>query len=313
MNVYTSLDELPKIPLEPTATLGNLDGVHRGHQVMISRLQQQAERTGAPTMAVTFEPHTLKVIRPESDFRPLMTVFEKLRRLDDLGVDHVLVLPFDLSIAEMTPREFVEEILWEPLKVRSMFVGPDCAFGKGGEGDLRFLASEGRRLGFHVGVVEPLMHKGKRISSTWARETLSGGHLTTLNRILGRDHIISGAVVRGFRRGRELGYPTANINTLGTALPPFGVYAGWAYTPDGAKHGTMLNVGNRPTFDGRAVTVEAHIFNYSGDLYGKELRVALRQRLRDEVPFEGPDQLKAQLRRDAVEARKVLGIKRAKK
>lgn len=313
MKVYWSIDELPETPLEPVATLGNMDGVHRGHQVILSRLVEEGARTGSPTMVVTFQPHTRKVLKPQDDFRPLMTTVEKLRRLYELGVDHVLVLPFGEGVSDMTAAEFVEEILWEPLRVRSMFVGPDCAFGRDRAGDLRFLASEGRRLGFHVGQVDPLLAGRARISSSFVRSAVAAGDLETANRFLGRDHVITGTVLRGFRVGRELGFPTANIRDEGICLPPHGVYVGMATLQDDTQHGCMLNIGMRPTFGGQSLTIEAHLFNWDGNIYGQELRVSLRHRLRSEIAFPDADALKAQLRRDALEARKLLGIKKAGK
>jgi riboflavin kinase/FMN adenylyltransferase len=260
-------------------------------------------------MVVTFEPHTRMVLRPHEGFKPLMTTFEKLRRLSEQGIDHVLVLPFAEGISEMTAAEFVEEILWEPLRVRTMYVGHDCAFGKDRVGDARYLTSEGRRLGFHVGLVDPLLVNGRRVSSSAIRSALAAGDLESANRLLGRDHVISGTVLRGNRMGRELGFPTANIRDEGIVLPPNGVYAAWAVLEDGTKHGAMLNIGVRPTFGGESLSIEAHLFNFDGNLYGQELRVQVRSRLRSEVAFGEIDALKAQLRRDAMEAKKLLGIK----
>lgn len=309
MNVYFGTDQLPETPIEPIATLGNLDGVHRGHQVILSNLVQDARRVEAETMVVTFTPHTRKVLKPDEDFRPLSTTPEKLRRLSEAGIDHVLVLPFAEGISEMTAAEFVEEVLWEPLRVRTMYVGHDCAFGKDRVGDARYLTSEGRRLGFHVNLVDPLMVGGRRVSSSAIRHALSLGDLEVANRLLGRDHVISGTVLRGFRLGREIGFPTANIKDEGICLPPNGVYAGWALCEDGSKHGTMVNIGVRPTFGGENLSIEAHLFNFDSNLYGQELRVQLRARLRAEVAFGDAEALKNQLRKDAIEARKLLGIK----
>lgn len=309
MKVYFGTNELPETPIEPIVTLGNLDGVHRGHQVILSKLTQDAERVGAETMVITFQPHTRKVIRPTEDFRPLMTTTEKVRRLYEQGIHNVLVLPFGEGISEMTATEFVEEILWDAVRARSIYVGADCTFGKDRVGDFRFLQSEGRRLGFHVGLVDPLVIGGRRVSSSAIRHHVSVGDLESANRLLGRDHIISGTVMRGFRMGRELGFPTANIQDEGIRLPPNGVYAGWTTLEDGTKHGAMMNIGVRPTFGGEKLSIEAHLFNFDGNLYGQELRVSLRARIRSEVAFGDVEALKNQLRRDAVEAKKLLGIK----
>ncbi len=308
MKVYWSVEQLPETPIEPIATLGNLDGVHRGHQGILGQMRQDADRVGAETMVVTFEPHTRKVLRPKDDFRPLMTTTEKLRRLNELRVDHVLVLPFAEGLAELTALEFVEEVLWEPLRVRTLYTGSDAAFGKDRHGDFRFLTSEGRRLGFHVGMVEPVLHGKRRISSSFVRDAVVAGDLDLATNLLGRDHVLTGVVLRGFRMGRELGFPTANIRDEGIRLPPNGVYAGMATLEDGTRYGAMINIGVRPTFGGEKLSIEAHLFNFDGNLYGQELRVGLRARLRSEVAFGNVEALQAQLRRDALEARKALGL-----
>jgi riboflavin kinase/FMN adenylyltransferase len=310
MKIHWRIDDLPETPLEPVVTMGNLDGVHRGHQMLLGTVVQEARRMGAPSMVITFEPHTRKVIRPDEAFRPLMTTLEKLRCLLELGVDHVLVLPFAEGVSDMTASEFVEEILWEPLRIRAMFVGPDAQFGKDRQGDARFLASAGRKLGFHLGLVDPVPLAGTRMSSTLAREAVAAGDLERASQILGRHHVLSGTVLRGFRVGRELGFPTANLRDEGIALPPHGVYAGWAFLENGERHGCMLNIGVRPTFGGEKLSIEAHLFGFDGNLYGQELRVSLRDRLRSEIAFGGAEALKNQLRKDAVDARAVLGIKR---
>jgi riboflavin kinase/FMN adenylyltransferase len=311
MKIHWRTEDLPEVPPEPVVTMGNLDGVHRGHQVLLGTVVQEARRMGVPSMVITFEPHTRKVIRPDEPFRPLMTTLEKLRRLLELGIDQVLVLPFADGVSDMTASEFVEEVLWEPLRIRAMFVGPDAQFGKDRLGDSRFLASAGRRLGFHLGVVDPVPLAGARMSSTLAREAVAAGDLERANQILGRHHVISGTVLRGFRIGRELGFPTANLRDEGIALPPHGVYAGWATTESGARHGCMLNIGTRPTFGGQKLSIEAHLFGFDGNLYGQELRISLRDRLRSEIAFGGPEALKLQLRKDAIDARAVLGLKRS--
>jgi riboflavin kinase/FMN adenylyltransferase len=311
MKIHWNTQDLPETPLEPVLTIGNLDGVHRGHQVLLGAVVQEARRVGAPSMVITFEPHTRKVLRPQEGFRTLSTTLEKLRRLLELGVDHVLVLPFAEGVMDMTAMEFIEEILWEPLRVRSVHVGPDAQFGKDRVGDARYLASAGRRLGFHVGLVEPIsLGGGPRMSSTMAREAVAAGDLERASQILGRHHVISGTVLRGFRLGRELGFPTANLRDEGLTLPPNGVYAGWATLESGERHGCMLNIGVRPTFGGSKLSIEAHLFGFDGNLYGQELRISLRDRLRSEIAFGSPEALRNQLRKDASDARAVLGLKR---
>ena len=308
MHLYGNLDELPETPLEPVATLGNFDGVHRGHQSILSKLMTEAERMQVPSMVITFYPHPRQLLRPKEPFLPIMSLKERLRRLWDLGIDHILVLPFDHDMAEMTAQEFVDEILWEKLRVTAMYVGPYTQFGHNREGDVKFLESAGRRFGFSVGEVEPIYLNGKRISSSWARESVVSGQLDHAARIMGRHFQLAGEVVQGDQRGRELGYPTANINASPTVLPKPGVYAAWATLPDGSRKAAAVNLGIRPTFDGTNPTIEAHILEFEGDLYGEELFLSLVSFVRPETKFGNAKQLKLQIRRDLVEVKRALGL-----
>jgi len=307
MEMYPQISSLPEEPLEPVATLGNFDGIHRGHQAILARVKEEAKRLDAPTMVITFHPHPRQVLRPELSLQPLMSLKERLRILWDLGIDHVLAIPFDLDFAQRTATEFVEDILWERLRLRAMYVGGDTAFGQGRQGDVRFLASEGRRLGFATGLVDPVLAAGGPISSSRIREALSHGDMDLVAQMLGRHHAVVGQVVRGQSRGRELGYPTANLFSDGGCLPPGGVYASWATVASGARHLAVVNIGERPTFgDGGGLTVEAHLLDFEGDLYDQELRLALAHRIRSEQDFQGPEQLKEQIARDVAEARRRL-------
>jgi len=308
MQLYGKLEELPDTPLEPVATLGNFDGVHRGHQAILSKLMTEAERLQVPSMVITFHPHPRQLLRPRDPFLAIMSLKERLRRLWDLGIDHILVLPFDHDMAEMTAQEFVDEILWEKLRVTAMYVGPYTQFGHNREGDVKFLESAGRRLGFSVGEVAPIFLGGKRISSSWAREAVTSGQLDHAARILGRHFQLAGEVVEGDKRGRELGYPTANIVPAPTVLPKPGVYAAWATLPDGSRKAAAVNLGTRPTFDGSRPLIEAHILDHEGDLYGEELFLSLVSFVRPETKFNNAKQLRLQIRRDLVEVKRSLGL-----
>ena len=257
---------------------------------------------------ITFYPHPRQLLRPNEPFLPIMTLKERLRRLWDLGVDHILVLPFDHDMAEMTAQEFVDEILWEKLRVTAMYVGPYMQFGHNREGDIKFLESAGRRMGFSVGEVEPVFINGKRISSSWAREAVINGQLDHAARIMGRHFLLAGEVVEGDKRGREMGYPTANLHVSPTVLPKAGVYAAWATLPDGSRQAAAVNLGMRPTFDGDRPTIEAHILGFEGDLYGAELFLSLVSFIRPESRFNGAKQLSLQIRRDVVEVKRALGL-----
>jgi riboflavin kinase/FMN adenylyltransferase len=308
MQLYGNLDELPDTPLEPVATLGNFDGVHRGHQAILSKLKMEAERLNVPSMVITFYPHPRQVLRPQEPFLPIMSLKERLRRLWDLGIDHILVLPFDHDMAELTAQEFVDEVLWEKLRVTAMYVGPYTQFGHNREGDVKFLESAGRRLGFSVGEVDPIYVSGKRVSSSWAREAVTSGQLDHAARILGRHFQLAGEVIEGDKRGREMGYPTANIAPSPTVLPRAGVYAAWATLPDGSRKAAAVNLGIRPTFDGQSPLIEAHILDYEGELYGEELFLSLMSYVRPETKFTNAKQLRLQIRRDLVEVKRSLGL-----
>lgn len=308
MAIYRDVAELPRPPLEPVATLGNFDGVHRGHQAILARVREEAARREVPSMVITFDPHPATLLRPERPHRAIMSLDARLKRLGDLGIDHTLVLSFDHAMAEMTAEEFIQEVLWDALHVRAIYVGPYTAFGRGRGGDVRVLASVGRDLGYDVGEVEPVFIGGARVSSTRVRRAVLEGELSEVAQLLGRHHQVVGTVVTGEGRGRTIGVPTANLHTDGGLLPPNGVYAAWAMLPEG-RQPAVVNVGVRPTFgETGPVTVEAHLIGYRGDLYGRELSLAMVHRLRGETRFPDVDALVRQIKRDIKAARRALGV-----
>lgn len=313
MKILNGLDALPDEPLEPVLTLGSFDGVHRGHQALLGELRQQAARVEAPSMVLTFFPHPREFFAPHEPFFPIMPLRERVHRLWDMELDYTLVLPFDADVAEMTAREFVHEILWDALRVHSIYVGPYLSFGRDRQGDVRLLQSLGRALGFHVGVVDPIVIGQDRVSSTRIRQLIAHGHLHDAATLLGRQHFLTGQVIPGDKRGRELGFPTANLTYEGAQLPPAGVYAVWARLPDGSRQPAVMNIGVRPTFDGDALSLEVHLLDWEGDLYGEDLAVSLVAQIRGEIAFEDPKRLRLQIRRDVRRARELLGVPRPPK
>ena len=310
MEIYPDVISLPDTPLEPVVTLGNFDGVHRGHQAILAKLAGEAERRDAPSMVITFHPHPRAVLAPDARIPQIMSLRERLRILWDKGIDHCMVIPFDQDFAEITAREFVEEVLWERLKIRAIYTGDNTAFGHGRSGDVRFLASEGRRLGFDTGIVDPVYLDKTRISSTAVRASISSGDMGLSARLLGRHHMVAGTVVHGDGRGKTIGVPTANIFTDGGMHPLPGVYAAWATTEAGQRHLSVVNVGVRPTFGAsEAITVEAHLLDHTEDLYGQSLRLSMARRIRSEIAFDGVEQLKAQIAQDIEEGRSILAPK----
>ena len=303
---------LPSDVAGTVITVGTFDGVHQGHQDVLARLAARAEETGLRSMLVTFDPHPLEVVNPAAA-PPLLTVGdEKVEVLAESGIDYVAILPFTPTLAAYSATQFVDEVLLRRFRMRELLIGHDHGFGRGRAGDVEVLQNLGSLRGFRVEVVPPVSSgDGRPISSTGIRRAVAGGDLERAALGLGRLYAVGGRVIHGEKRGRLLGYPTINVALPSPRklLPPEGVYAVRVQTPAGA-FGGMLNLGPRPTFGDAAVSIEAHLFDASGDLYGAAVRVEFVARLRDTRRFESVDALVAQLGRDADHARTRLGAQR---
>jgi riboflavin kinase / FMN adenylyltransferase len=290
------------------ATVGTFDGVHRGHQQVLERLAERATATGWKSLVVTFEPHPLEVVNPAAA-RPLLSVgLEKFEVLAESGIDYVAVLPFTTALSQYGPDQFIDHVLRARFRMREMISGYDNGFGRGRSGDVETIRAVGARRGFRVEVVPPTtMDDGRPVSSTSIRRAIAGGDLRAAEQELGRPYSVSGHVTAGDRRGRTLGYPTINIPLPPPRklLPPEGVYAVRVQTPAGARGG-MLNLGPRPTFADPRVTIEAHLFDTGGDLYGAYVRIEFVAWLRETRAFDGVEALRAQLARDDAAARGAL-------
>lgn len=295
--------------------IGTFDGVHRGHQELFRCLVTETERRGLESVALTFEPHPLAVIHPEATPPVLTDTAEKVALIAALGVDQVVVLPFDKARANQRAADFVEEVLVGRLQARLVLEGWNFCFGHGREGTPELLAELGRQWGFEASVLSPVSVEGETVSSTAIRSHVGRGRVERAAHLLGRPYAVAGQVVAGDQRGRTLGYPTANL-----ALPPHrllparGVYAvrarlGTQQEPPGFDAPFicgMANVGLRPTFGGGQVSVEAHLFDFSQDLYGRWMRLEFISKLRDERTFKSPQALAHQLDQDAAAARHIL-------
>jgi riboflavin kinase/FMN adenylyltransferase len=286
-------------------TLGAFDGVHRGHQALIARAVDSAKKHALPAIAYTFDPHPAKVLAPKVAPRTLTSVTERVRLLRDYGIDTVIVEPFDAAFAELSADDWVERYLAGRLHPVHVVVGFNFSYGKGRGGSPEHLSSAGARHGFTVEIVEPVSIDGILVSSTRVREFLLEGNVEGAALLLGRPFAITGTVVQGDQRGRTIGFPTANVEPDHELLPEHGVYASRIDIGDRVIDG-VTNVGKRPTFGGRQVTVESYLFDWSGDLYGSALRVELIARIREERRFDGIEALKTQLAKDVEAARKVL-------
>ena len=290
-------------------TPGNHDGVHLGHRALIDAAKRTADAHGWQTLAMCFEPHPTTVLVPE---RAPVLITDMERRVEILkgaGCDDVVVLPFDSEFSKMTPDQFVERVLLDACHAKGVVVGPDFHFGYKRSGNIATLRQWGEREGFTVELVEPVMFKGESVSSTRLRRVLrEEGNVKDAGFMMSRLHETSGLVVQGDRRGREIGFPTANLEVGPLQLPKDGVYAVVARVLDEAGspllHG-IANLGNRPTFEaGRSV--EVHLFGFDGDLYGKRMRIGFAARIRGESKFDGLEALRAQINRDCEQAKNAL-------
>lgn len=290
---------------ETVVTIGTFDGVHRGHQYLLGRLKEEAARRGLACAVITFHPVPRAVIRPQVPVFYITSLDERIDLLRRQGVDFVVPVTFTSDVANLSARQFVA-LLREEMRMRVLVVGPDFALGRGREGTPEVLADLGREEGFEVVVVPPLTHERERFSSTTVRKALAEGDMETVQEVLGRPFTLEGPVVRGQERGRLLGFPTANIAVgADRALPAFGVYVTRAWV-DGKAYPAVTNIGRRPTFDNGAPTVETHILDFEGDLYGREICIELLSRIRGEQRFSGPEELRAQIQRDVEAARRKL-------
>ncbi|WP_314422159.1 bifunctional riboflavin kinase/FAD synthetase [uncultured Microbacterium sp.] len=292
--------------------IGKFDGVHAGHRAVIDRLRRKAAETGERSVAVTFDRNPLAVLRPDRCPENVVTVERKLELLGELELDATLLLTFDEELASRTAEEFVVDILVGALHVSTVLVGQDFRFGRGGAGNPSLLRELGPTYGFAVEVVDDVFLEGsdRRVSSTWIRELLVDGDVTMAARVLGRNVDVRGEVVHGLKRGRELGFPTANLSaSVDSFVPADGVYAGWLHDHEtGITHPAAISVGTNPTFDDVLQRqVEAHVLGETGlDLYGHDVTVEFVERLRGMVAFEGVEKLMAQMSADVADAERVL-------
>jgi riboflavin kinase/FMN adenylyltransferase len=309
MELVQLSSELPSEATGPAVTVGNFDGVHRGHQELVEATVSEARAIVGRAVVLTFDPHPARVLTPDRAPAPLMTLSQKAEALAALGVDVLAVLPFNAGVAAQSAEQFARTTLAERLRARVVVVGSNFRFGRGREGDLPGLGELGNRLGFRVREVSPLLHDGEPISSSRIRAALARGAVREARDLLGRRFFVDGSVVAGEGRGRGLGFPTANLDVDNEALPASGVYAAWCRTRNGgsaAPHRAVANLGRRPTFEGVEPTVEVHLLDFSDDLYGRQLRLEFEDRLRDERRFSGPAALAEQITRDVELARGML-------
>jgi len=312
--VFRSPEEIPDGFGPSAVAIGKFDGVHAGHRAVIARLNEAAAARGSRAVVVTFDRNPLAILRPDRCPENVVTVERKLELLGEMGIDATLVLTFDEELAARSAHDFVTDILVGALEVSTVLVGEDFRFGNRGAGTPDLLRELGPEHGFSVEVVDDVYLPGsaRRVSSSWIRELLMEGDVATATTVLGRYPDVRGEVVHGLKRGRELGFPTANLSTIVDAfVPADGVYAGWLVDHDtGIRHPSAISVGTNPTFDDVLVRqVEAHVLGETGlDLYGHDVSVEFVERLRGMVAFEGIEKLMEQMAADVTDAARALDV-----
>lgn len=306
MQVIFNLHEIEKPLSDPVLTIGNFDGVHKGHLALFDKVKERARAIGGQSVVMTFEPHPLKIMRPANGPRLITHTGQKLELIESAGIDIIVCVSFDRDFAAIPARDFVKNILVQKIGIKEIVVGYDYTFGHNREGDINLLREMGEDLGFVVHLVGPIQIEDSLVSSTSIRRLVQEGRLDKAKVLLGRDFEVQGTVVKGQDRGaRLLGFPTANLNPHGELLPKRGVYAVRLLIDDAFYNG-VTNVGYNPTFGDTGLTVETHVLDYSGDLLGKTVKVRFIKRLRDEKAFKNLEALSEQIAEDIIQAREFL-------
>jgi riboflavin kinase/FMN adenylyltransferase len=286
--------------------LGNFDGVHLGHQAVVGQAVARARAEGRPALVATFDPHPVRYFRPDAPWFRLTTLDQRARLFAQAGADAMVVFRFDAALAALSAEDFIAERLERALQVAGVVTGEDFTFGHAKRGTVAMLRAAGGRGGYAVDTVGPVMLDGAPVSSTRIREALRAGDMRGAARLLTRPFAIRGTVQHGDKLGRTIGYPTANVDMGDYLRPAYGIYAVRGHLPDGRVVSGAANLGVRPTFEPPKELLEPYFFDFSGDLYGQEIEVALIDYLRPEAKFSGLDELVAQMDRDCARARELL-------
>jgi riboflavin kinase / FMN adenylyltransferase len=301
MKIFESLDIHEKFP-NPVLTIGNYDGIHVGHQKIIERVVRRAEEISGTAMLMTFNPHPLSVLKPDTYTRLITPLHLKKKLIEAKGIEVTLLIPFDAQFQSLTPEKFVHDLLVDRLSVKEVIVGYDFKFGKGGSGNVKMLKKQADTYGFEFDTVEAITMDGERIGSNTIRKLIMDGNVEKAAMFLGRPHMIEGTVVKGENRGKWMGFPTINLDTFFELVPKNGVYM-TEVELRGKRKPAVTNIGFNPTFGGKKFLMETHILDFSGNLYGKEVVIYFHKRIRDEMKFSGIDELKERIAKDVTLAR----------
>lgn len=304
--LFRDVEGGPRCPHGSVVCIGAFDGLHLGHQALVRHTVARARALGVEAVVLSFEPLPREFFAPAAPPPRLLLTHAKAERLFGLGADQLGLLRFDRRFSSMSAEDFVRTVLMGRLCAREVWVGPEFRFGKGRGGDIALLQRMGAAHGFSAGEIEPFLLDGERVSSTKIREALLGGDFDTAAEFLGRPYAIDGHVVPGKRLGRTLGFPTANLRFAGKTPALSGIYATWVHGVGDKPHASVSSLGTRPTVAGVEPLLEAHLFDFNGDLYGRRIEVEFVAKLRDELKFSDLPALTAQMHRDAEQARAIL-------
>jgi len=305
MKIYTTKTGLPKRLPNTVVTMGNFDGVHKGHQRLLQLTKEHSGKIVGNSVALTFDPHPVQLFKPGS-FKQIQPLEDRLERFEKTGIDACVVLEFTRDMADVTPESFVKDWLMSMFDLKHIIIGFNTTFGKERKGDPDMMREFGKDLGFDTTVVDAVIMGNKPISSSRIRKAVSAGKIRETNDMLGYPYKISGTVVKGFGRGNSLlGFPTANVQYSGNLVPENGVYAAWLKRGS-ASHRAAVNIGYNPTFGNDAVSIEAFIMDFEEDIYGEQVSLKFIQHLRGEKKFDSLDDLKAQMGQDIETIRDIL-------
>jgi len=309
MNIIYDLNELERPLKNPVLSIGNFDGVHKGHLVLFDKVKERAKAIEGQSAVITFEPHPIKVIKPGNGPLLITLIEQKLNLIRKAGIEIILCIPFTHQFASISARDFIRDILVDKIGIKEVVVGHDYTFGYKRQGNITLLREMGLDLGFKVHVVEPIYIDNTLVSSTSIRNLVQEGNLYEAKKFLGRDYQICGTVIKGKNRGRELlGFPTANLEPIDELIPRKGVYVVTVVINDKTYDG-VTNIGYNPTFSNNILSVETHLLDFSGDILGEKIKVNFLQRLRDEKSFDNIKELSDQIAQDIRQARKLFNIR----
>ncbi len=304
MHIIRDLNALPVEALRGAVSIGNFDGVHRGHVAIVERLLERATEVAGPAIVFTFDPHPVRLLRPDQCPPPLTWTERKAELLAGLGVDWIVAYPTDEALLQLSAIDFFDEIVRKKLQAKALVEGPNFFFGRNREGNIELLADMARLANLSFDVVPPVTVGGSIVSSSRVRDLIRAGDVGQANELLSAPYRIRGMVTHGAGRGAKIGFPTANLSGIDTLLPAVGVYAGRAWV-DAIAYPAAINLGSSPTFGDNTVRVEVHLIDYHEALYGQPLEVDFLARLRDIRPFASPAELVQQLAQDVAQAKRI--------